>query len=137
MAEIIRFNNADMVFEQSPEGKRKREWMLSPTTRLTWSSPLVATVHTRKAVFRINGDPIEGYFLNQDPEGKVSKYEGTTRVWRRHERDFLGRQMMICPEKGRLFPPELPEILDYVEENWRWRIDSKIRRLLVGFRPQS
>lgn len=137
MVEIITFNGEPMEFEQDSQGRRIHHWMLG-STRCTWKSSKEADVYVKRIIYLQNGIPVEKYFLNQEPEGTLIKRGGyLRRKVSSNEYRFLGRPMGICPAEGIYFPPELPDILNYVENNWGWHIDAKIRDLLGGFQSDG
>ena len=134
MREVIRYNNQEMEFWHTDENEIKRGWRQGDKIR-SWTSEGVATIFAKRVVSERNGVPIETFYLAQRPRGLIRTYNRRYRlIGISDEKNFLGRAMQICPAGRSFFPPELPQILDFVEQNWGWTVDPEIRNLLVQAR---
>lgn len=72
------------------------------------------------------------HFIEQSPpvhlNGLRGQFDEQTH-FSAEDSSLFGRMCTVRPD-GICHPPQLPQILDYVERNWGWRVDQKVKDLL-------
>ena len=103
----------------------------------TVTLPQQAAVTVRESCPDWGGHRGTTFFVEQRPMVRLIGFRGQPFRPRPFEMDndnLFGRACGIYPD-GRYWPPQLPNILEYVENNWGWKVDQTVKDLVAASRP--
>lgn len=119
--EILRWGDEDLEISTYPD---QRIIHPSPVYGDIVELPLTAEVVCRPSTEGWGGHEGTTYFVEQTPAAHVSGWRGS-KPFDASDSALMGRMASLDPD-GTFYPPQLSEILRYVQEKWGWEVNPDV-----------
>ncbi len=126
MSEVIKWGRESFTINKNAGGGREFAWDGSPF-RLH-KLPAYARVYPQESKPNWRGHEGRTLFIYQEPPVHITGEQGymAPKPYEANSEYLLGVGAQIYPT-GEFYPPELPQILTHLQNDWGWDIDPQLR----------